>query len=96
MEDKKTLLYIAAGTAALLLSACAIYRLYNNEDCPFKSLGSRQITLRKTAFHGQVKWESSQEEKERYARAWMERYVKGAIVNRSKKNLTKDFLEKNL
>ena len=26
----------------------------------------------------------------------MERYVKGAIVNRSKKNITKDQLEKNL
>ena len=26
----------------------------------------------------------------------MERYVKGAIVNRSKRNLTKDFLERNL
>lgn len=96
MEDSKSLIYFAVGTAALLVSACAIYRLYGGEDCPFKSGESNQVKLKKTAFHGQVKWESSQDEKERYARAWMERYVKGAIVNRPKRNLTKDFLEKNL
>ena len=95
MEDKRTLLYVVFGSAALLLSACAIWRLNKNGDCPFKSQ-PKYAKLKKTAFHGQVKWESSQVEKEQYARIWMERYVKNAIVNRSKANLTKDFLERNL
>ena len=46
MSDNRTLLYMAAGTAALLVSACAIYRLFGGEDCPFKDSDPRGLKLK--------------------------------------------------
>ena len=94
MEDRRTWLYLAFGSTALLLSAYAVWHLTKNEDCPFR-LKDKTIKLHKTAFHGIVPWECSQDEKVKTARTWMEKYVKSAIM-KSKKNVTKDFLEKNL
>ena len=93
MNQVSNWLKVAGLSLAAITSALAIWSVYY-EECPCPIFKAKK-TPKRTPFHGQIPWESSQQEKERLARQWMERYVKG-YINRSKKSLSKDCLEKNL
>ena len=64
---------LALGTAGYLA-----YGYYNNYN---------QQQQNKLCFHGQVPWQSGQDEKEKYARAWMEQYIKGVLLNQGKNKI---------
>lgn len=61
----------AAGTVALVAAGYIVYKYMN---------GTKE-TKKQYQFTGQVPWDCSQEEKEKYARAWMEQYIKGVVIS---------------
>ena len=66
-----------AVTVGVSLASYMVYRkLYADEECSVSGMLQRQTTICKvTPFHNNVRWAATQEDKEKLAYAWMEKYV---------------------
>ena len=67
----------AIGVAAF--SAYYLYINYASDECPIKQM----LTVKRTPFHEFIHLDSSQEDKEKQARAWMEKYVRSVLLKKS-------------
>ena len=78
MESQSKL--VGAVVAAGLLAGgafCLYCKIKYDADCPLE----RQTTIcTVTPFHNTVPWTASQTEKEKIARAWMEKYVRSFLL----------------
>lgn len=58
---------------------CIYWKTQLPDQCPL----SRHVTICKvTPYHNIVNWEASQDEKEKEARTWMEKYVRTQFLNK--------------
>lgn len=66
----------AAGTLATL--ALAVFMYADPDECPVM----KTICNKKTPFHNVIAFDIPQEEKEKIARSWMEKYVRSILLKK--------------
>jgi len=69
----------AAAIGVAAFSAYYLYINYASDECPIKQM----FTVKRTPFHEFINLDSSQEDKEKQARAWMEKYVRSVLLKKS-------------
>ena len=67
------------SAAAIVATAAYLYYYYTPEECSI----SRMLIAKRTPFHEFILHDSSQENKEKLARAWMDKYVRSVLLKKS-------------